>query len=425
MLKGLREDYLHFLFEKRLLGSSFTTVDGDQLDIIDFGEYYLNAGPDFLDCIVELNGQKWAGPIEFHVRASDWRRHGHQDDPAYSNVIAHFVYDFDENVQINQFQLPTVEIKDRLDNRHYEKFKGIYNNKNKIPCSLQIKSVAQEIIEREKESRLHKRLFLKSVEILRLLERYDGDLTKLKRVLLARTFGGKVNQLPFEMLVEKIENREIRRFMEDDFEMLTYLFGRSGLLESSIREDKYISMMKNTYAHQCNLFGNKAVELGWKYSRMRPSGFPDIRLAQFSKVLSHIQTMPDWNIHFTLESFQSWLSFELDSYWKSRYRLGGECKKKQQIQLSHGFINVLIINAVVPYMYAIGSVQGNNSLISKSLHLLRSLPAEDNSVVRQWNSIGVNIASSYDSQSFLALQKQGCNQKKCLLCGIGREVLNK
>ena len=88
MLKGLREDYLHFLFEKRLLGSLFTTVDGDQLDIIDFGEYNLNAGPDFLDCIVELNGQKWAGPIEFHVRASDWRRHGHQDDPAYSNVIA-------------------------------------------------------------------------------------------------------------------------------------------------------------------------------------------------------------------------------------------------------------------------------------------------------------------------------------------------
>ena len=67
------------------------TVDGRRVSIIDRGWLNTDAGPDFFNAKIDIDGHIWAGNIEIHVSASDWHRHGHDGDPAYDSVILHVV----------------------------------------------------------------------------------------------------------------------------------------------------------------------------------------------------------------------------------------------------------------------------------------------------------------------------------------------
>jgi hypothetical protein len=71
-------------------------VDGRSLRILNPGRAGGAAGPDFLDAVFEIGGEQRHGDVELHVRASAWRGHGHDADPAYDGVALHVVYRADE-----------------------------------------------------------------------------------------------------------------------------------------------------------------------------------------------------------------------------------------------------------------------------------------------------------------------------------------
>ncbi|MFZ5495506.1 MAG: DUF2851 family protein [Verrucomicrobiota bacterium] len=66
-------------------------VDGRKLEIRRTGTWNLLAGPDFRDARLLIGGQEIAGDVEVHFRATDWRAHGHETDPAYDGVVLHVV----------------------------------------------------------------------------------------------------------------------------------------------------------------------------------------------------------------------------------------------------------------------------------------------------------------------------------------------
>jgi hypothetical protein len=50
-------------------------------------------GPDYQDALLSTEDRRLiAGDIEFHVKASDWLRHGHHNDRRYNNVVLHGVW---------------------------------------------------------------------------------------------------------------------------------------------------------------------------------------------------------------------------------------------------------------------------------------------------------------------------------------------
>src|SRR5436305_6958915 len=75
-------------------------------------------GPDFQGAILAReDGLLLRGDVEIHVRASDWRRHGHQRDPAYNQTICQVVLWQDSPrpiVRQDGVAVPTIELVTRL-----------------------------------------------------------------------------------------------------------------------------------------------------------------------------------------------------------------------------------------------------------------------------------------------------------------------
>ena len=66
--------------------------DGHSYLIVYSGKPGGSLGPDFTDAVVKRDdGITYRGDIEIHVRESDWRSHGHHNDPRYNGVVLHVV----------------------------------------------------------------------------------------------------------------------------------------------------------------------------------------------------------------------------------------------------------------------------------------------------------------------------------------------
>ena len=72
------EQLLHYVWKHKIFPlKELTTTDGQQLEIIDVGLSNSNAGPDFFNAKVKLNGVLWVGNVEIHTASSDWMKHKH------------------------------------------------------------------------------------------------------------------------------------------------------------------------------------------------------------------------------------------------------------------------------------------------------------------------------------------------------------
>ena len=92
----MKEEFLHFIWKNGLYEpNNAVTGEGEKVEIISPGRHNFHAGPDFFDARIRIGQTLWAGNVEIHLKASDWNRHGHQEDPLYRNTILHVVADND------------------------------------------------------------------------------------------------------------------------------------------------------------------------------------------------------------------------------------------------------------------------------------------------------------------------------------------
>ena len=92
-LEPLSEADLSLIWEgQRFPPEALHTVDGRAVEVVNPGRRGGAAGPDFVDAVLLLDGVERRGDVELHVRASAFRGHGHEADPAYARVALHVVY---------------------------------------------------------------------------------------------------------------------------------------------------------------------------------------------------------------------------------------------------------------------------------------------------------------------------------------------
>ena len=410
----MKEEFLYYLWENRLLSKDLFTVDGDAVTVISVGNRNYGAGPDFLDARVRIGNTLWLGHVEIHVNASDWYRHGHQNDGAYNNVILHVVYHNDEK----KLAIPTLEVEGRFDNAIYDRYAGFLRSRLWIPCEKLIAGIQQftwlSWLERVVVERLETEV--KDVRMKLVETNYDWEETVYQRLM--RYSGLKVNNEAFERLSKLLPLRVLRKHLDNPLQVEAMFFGCAGFLEQEFTES-YPVLLQREFKMLKSKFGLKTMPVScWKFLRLRPPNFPTIRLAQTASLiresdilLSKLLTISD------LESARNLFNVEVNEYWDTHFVFGKPSRMMKKT-IGRTAINILIINVVVPVLFCYGIYHDDENLKEKSLGLLNEMEPEDNLVIRKFRKMGVNVQNAQQSQALMHLYNCYCKKRECLKCRV-------
>jgi hypothetical protein len=121
------ERHLHCIwFDPKLRPRALVSSRGEEVLILHPGDWNHGKGPDFLNAEWAVDGRRYQGDIEIHIRPMDWQHHRHAGDPAYQQVRLHVTY---ESGELNSDCLPAgctqIALKDLLDQRAHFFFSNI------------------------------------------------------------------------------------------------------------------------------------------------------------------------------------------------------------------------------------------------------------------------------------------------------------
>lgn len=414
----MKEQLLHYIWQHKLFNTTeLKTTTGSELQIIDFGRYNTDGGPDFLNAKIRIDDVILAGTIELHVYASDWNLHRHQNDRKYDNVILHVVYFNDVLIQ----QLPTLELNGRIPMILLDRYDAMMQSHQRLICGNSIQSADFFMLEKWKERLIIERLERKAGDILMNLASNGNDWEQTCYQLLGKYFGSHINKEPFEQLTRLLDYKLLMKHKTDSFQLEALLFGVAGFLNKDFVEI-YPRGLKEEYQFLKHKYGLKQMyEHEWQFLRIRPVSFPTIRIAWFAQF---IRQMPFLHKIIETDLFDSINeTVAVSDYWGNHYVFDKMSKLKPK-KMGHDFKAVLQINVFIPLLYAYGKYSSSEKFIEKAIDLLRQIPPEQNSKTAVFEEAQLASHHAFDSQAYMELFDNYCARKRCLQCAVGHKILS-
>ena len=400
------EIVLHYIWEHCLwAGCTQQTTDNKTVEILSVGEHNRDAGPDYSHARVRIHGREWVGNIEIHVCSSDWFKHRHHLDKAYDNIILHVVRTADKPIFNSRGELiPQCELQYPIEKDYlselFQSAQQMDSAMLRIGCAEQLLREPGLITEGWRKILLYKRLECKHASIKRLLEITKGSWEHALYISLARNFGFHTNSVPFEELAISTPLSYLQKHRNNLFQLTAILLGQAGLAD-----DKYPEYQKE-YAFLQAKFGLTPLDASiWKHARMRPQNSPELRIRQFAQLLYQSENLLSKildtdDLNDLMELF----------VWKDTTNIP---------PLGKSSIYILLINTVLPYKYAYARYRNTDIDI---FSLMQTIPAEDNTVIRQWKTLGQEIKNAADTQALLHLYQNYCQHHECINCEVGYRI---
>jgi hypothetical protein len=157
--------------------------------------------------------------------------------------------------------------------------------------------------------------------------------------------------------------------------------------------------------------------------RLRPNNFPTIRLAQLAMII-HLRSNLFSEIieNAGYDKMIGFFTVGVSEYWKEHYYFDRQSKNIGK-SISPSTVELIMINNVIPFLFVYGKLKGQVRYQDQAFALLDSIQAESNSIVRKFIEFGLKPLSASQSQALLELKTNYCDQKKCLECRIGLDLI--
>lgn len=418
------EDFLSHIWQFQKFNQlPLTTTSGETIEVINPGVLNRNEGPDFKGAKIKIGQMLWSGQVEIHRYASDWYKHAHEQNSKYETTILHVVWISDQEVQFSSGEiLPELEISGIVDSKLIERYKNLSYGKNEIPCISDLPDVPDLIKSDMLQRSVIERLELRSAEINAIFHESNQDLKQAFFVWLLKGYGFKTNDQAFMTLAERLTFKVISKHCHDLDELQALLFGVSGFLSEPI--DDFSKTMSNTYAFLKHKYG--LMELSshdWNFSRIRPSGFPKVRIAQLCALLYEHEDL--WSLlkiddaKFLSKQFQ----IEVPKQWVKHNEVDRKVGKPPK-KMGKSSADLLVNNVIIPFLCFASERTMKADYKERALNLLQQLPRENNFKIRAFDN-QIENKSAHHSQGLIQLYSNYCTQKKCLNCKIGCYLLNR
>ncbi len=396
-MRSLKEHDLQLFWKNsNLTGRKLKTTRGEDLIIINPGEWNQNSGPDFFNAEILIDGFRFHGNVEIHTKTSKFLEHGHQFDPSYKNILLHVVFedDIDLNARFSTLELcKYITAANLRSSRKNSKDEILYDH------FLQLeKSKVKKLAFRRLNNRIRK------VEFWH--KQSKGDWQEVFYKSLCIGMGLNVNSMAFENLSHVLPYSVIRRHRNDITDIEALVFGQSGFLNND-SNDAYQNILKRRFEILKLKYSLIPMsKASWKFMRMRPMNFPSIRLAQLSKMLFEQPNL--FSSCLELKGrFPSKSEFAcgVSEYWKSHYMFARESRLSEKIP-GKKVIEGIRINSIMPYSSAFSKIHGNKHYALQAVSILESLPPERNRHTERIKTLGGKLENAMQSQALLQLKTE-------------------
>jgi hypothetical protein len=347
-------------------GSSFlTATTGERVEIVQFGVWNREAGPDFTDAAVRFADHPGApverGAIELDLHAEDWDRHGHGSNPAFDSVVLHLYLKRGARQPFTRTSRHEQVAQVQLDFRQLEE-------RPPLPASLPLAKAGRCLgpLRALDDERMHQilvaaaqyRLDLKNRRWRRLATARGFDEALFQS--LAVTLGYKENKLPFALLAQRLPLKLLR---EEPQGGVALLLGMAGFLHGAefggpdARETR-------AYLRECwerwwpRRDGFERLILppsAWKLGGLRPVNHPQRRLAalaalarQWPQVRELIESEEKNPVARTMR----FLAGLRDEYWDHHYTLTSARSSKPLALIGVARATEMLANVFFPLMVA-------------------------------------------------------------------------
>ena len=311
-------------------GKHFVTTTGDEIEIIQFGTWNREAGPDFRDAAIRINdNEPVGGCIEIDLLDRSWETHGHATNPAFEATVLHvfversgreFFTRTTSNRNVPQVCIDPATLQEALTANVPLARPG--------RCQAPLKDLPEERVRTLLEAAAQFRLRQKANRIRNKVDTHGRDETLFQEI--ASALGYKENKLPFTLLAQRFPLRFLRENLRN---CEALLFGGAGFLDTSDLDvykksaREYVRQLwDGWWPHRDELQRFILPANTWRLSSTRPVNHPQRRLAalailardwprlqrasgkssaaaanDFFQALEH----PFWNFHYTVTAAAS------------------------------------------------------------------------------------------------------------------------
>lgn len=421
----MNEELLQYIWQMGLFDhESLLSTDNETITIVKRGNINYNSGPDFSNARIRINEADWVGNVEIHIHSDDWYLHNHHLNADYNNTVLHVVMIQGKPTQRQDGSMvPTLIIKDKIIDSVLFQYQKLFKNEQNIPCQYFFPNLDHFTITQTLERALFTRIERKSEQVFKWLKQENEHWQTVLYKSLARSFGFNINGDPFEQLASELPLSVLGKHKNDAIAIESLIFGIAGFLDENNNDDYQKKLKKEWQFYRTKYGLNSMNNKIFKFMQMRPSNFPTYRLAQFSSLIHLSSHLFDRLIEFQKkEDILNLLKVEPQIYWQTHYTFAKETKKMNN-ELSSMSKNIIVINGVLPVLFAYAKHTGNNDLTQKVLDVLYSLAPEKNKITDFFKTLGLRIPTAFESQALIELKTKNCDQLNCLKCPIGHKVL--
>ncbi|MEM9018817.1 MAG: DUF2851 family protein, partial [Verrucomicrobiota bacterium] len=311
-------------------GRKFTGVEGETIEIVQFGHWNRGAGPDFTETAVRIDGKLQTGAIELDLDARDWEGHRHGENPEFDSVVLHV---FTNSSSWKRFYTRTVRHRN-VTQLQLPQYAWTMGPPDFLPeafpgrCVAPLKSMTNEEVESLLHAAAQFRLREKA-ERLRVMALSTSSEQALFQAA-AEALGFRQNKIPMAVLAQRCPINELKLLPPLDRE--AQLFGVAGFLGPEWFEATEIPesrrYLRRLWDRWWQIRDNRSLSpersIPWKFSGSRPFNHPQRRVGALASLAN------DWepfrkSVHSLVNNLADLVNNSLNNlqhpYWDTHYTL--------------------------------------------------------------------------------------------------------
>jgi hypothetical protein len=320
-------------------GTRWKTTDGRPFEILHFGEWNREAGPDFKGAVIRFDGEEEkSGDIEVDWEPRDWERHGHAVNPAYAGVMLHF---FIEGGREQAFART-------LDHREVPQARLVIEMPGGIPLRPPREAVdmgaAKAMVCEAAEFRLRS----KQAAQARAVALHGGGPALFHA--LATGLGYKNNTIPFLLTAQRVRLRNAGGSAGE-----ALLFGLAGFLEPRSFDEadaitrRYLKPLWDHWWSVRDFYSRIVLERKmWKLSGIRPANHPHRRMGALAALASGFDGLLQAFRSGGVKSARTFLEKLEHPYWGRHWNLSAAVLEKPVALIGSERVTDLLVNALIP-----------------------------------------------------------------------------